>query len=213
MLLVMIRHGESTENEHGRLSGQIDSDLSARGCQQARALAERLRHAVFDQIYSSDLKRAANTAAPIAASHCLTVDQQQWLRERHAGLLQGLTKKQRKAQYPDLQRAWKSTDPNQPMAGGAENIQDFTERVITGIKTLALQHANQTVLLVTHAGVIREVFNFVFDSHHNGNRIRCGNTAISQFRCDSGLWSMECWGDIAHLQSCPDESVNPNDRT
>lgn len=200
MLLIMIRHAQSDANAAGRLSGQIDSELSAVGRAQAAALAQRMAKEPLSRVYSSDLKRAADTADALCAAQAGPLEPQlcQWLRERDAGVLQGLTKQQRKSRHPELHRAWKSDDPDLPIDSG-ESRREFEARVVGGIKALAGEYGDQTVAVVAHAGVLQAMFNFVFDSRQNGNQLRCANTAICRFRYELEVWSMECWGDSAHL--------------
>ena len=65
--LLLIRHGESTWNREHRVQGQLDPPLSDRGRHQASLLARRLSARRPEAIYSSDLKRAMETAAPLSA--------------------------------------------------------------------------------------------------------------------------------------------------
>ncbi|MBD91049.1 MAG: hypothetical protein CL940_12000, partial [Deltaproteobacteria bacterium] len=67
--LLLIRHGETTWNATGRSQGQTDVALSERGMEQASALAQRLSSASIAEVVSSDLQRAAATAAAVAAEH------------------------------------------------------------------------------------------------------------------------------------------------
>ena len=65
MRFLLVRHGESTYNAEGRIQGQQDAPLSARGRAQAEQIAARLRTYQFDACYASDLSRAADTARAI----------------------------------------------------------------------------------------------------------------------------------------------------
>ena len=62
----MVRHGCSTWNTEQRIQGQLDPPLSELGKEQARLLAERLADMQFDGFYTSDLRRAADTAGAVA---------------------------------------------------------------------------------------------------------------------------------------------------
>jgi len=61
--LFLVRHGESTYNAEGRLQGQADPPLSARGRAEAEALARVFDGAAPDRVVTSDLVRARETAA------------------------------------------------------------------------------------------------------------------------------------------------------
>ena len=64
--LCLVRHGETAWNAEGRVQGQLDVPLSEVGRAQARAVAAALALERFDAIYSSDLVRVRETAAPAA---------------------------------------------------------------------------------------------------------------------------------------------------
>ena len=66
--LLFIRHGETDWNRQQRFQGQIDVPLNATGVQQAARLAQRLAAEKHDRLFSSDLQRALQTAAPLAAA-------------------------------------------------------------------------------------------------------------------------------------------------
>jgi len=69
MKLILTRHGETIENQKGIMQGHLPGHLSKQGVEQAKKLALRLKHNEIDAIYSSDLKRAADTAKEIARYH------------------------------------------------------------------------------------------------------------------------------------------------
>ena len=65
--LLFIRHGETDWNRQQRFQGQIDVPLNATGMAQAARVAERLAADRHDALFSSDLQRARETAAPLGA--------------------------------------------------------------------------------------------------------------------------------------------------
>ena len=64
--LHLVRHGETEWNRDGRIQGWADTPLSERGHEQARELAATLGERSIGAIYSSDLRRAYETAEPLA---------------------------------------------------------------------------------------------------------------------------------------------------
>ena len=80
--LVLVRHGETEWNAAGRLQGAIDVPLSERGRWQAQCVARRLREEPLAAVVASDLARAMQTAAPLAAALGLPVTPEPRLRER-----------------------------------------------------------------------------------------------------------------------------------
>src|ERR1700680_2595280 len=83
--ILLARHGETVFNVEGRWQGQGDSPLTERGLAQARELAAALAGEAVAAVYSSDLGRAANTAAQVAIPHGLQVQIAPLLREIDVG--------------------------------------------------------------------------------------------------------------------------------
>jgi probable phosphoglycerate mutase len=74
-VIYVIRHGQSTHNRDSILSGQVDPELTKEGIRQLIMARDKLSHIQFDEIYSSDLKRAAKTAEIIAGKPVHTTHQ------------------------------------------------------------------------------------------------------------------------------------------
>ncbi|KAL3133636.1 hypothetical protein ABBQ32_008150 [Trebouxia sp. C0010 RCD-2024] len=102
--VLLVRHGETAWNLQHRLQGQCEEDppLNATGKQQAQALAERLSTEPVAAIYCSDLQRTVQTAQTVSdklQGHQIVPVKE--LRERHLGVLEGLTRSQAALQYPN----------------------------------------------------------------------------------------------------------------
>lgn len=69
MRLIITRHGETLENMEGIVQGHMHGTLSKKGIEQAEKLAKALKDEQIDYIYSSDLKRASDTAREISKFH------------------------------------------------------------------------------------------------------------------------------------------------
>jgi len=89
MTLLLVRHGETPLNV-ARVLQPADTPLSARGIEQAQALARRLAGMQVAAIVSSDLPRAHHTAALIAAASGVPIEISELLRERNFGDWRGL---------------------------------------------------------------------------------------------------------------------------
>ncbi len=106
--LVLIRHGESEWNKENRFTGWKDVDLSEKGRSEAQAAGQLLKTEgfVFDEAYTSVLKRAIRTLWLILDEMDLMwiPETKSWLlNERHYGALQGLNKTETAAQYGEEQ--------------------------------------------------------------------------------------------------------------
>ncbi|KAJ6366907.1 hypothetical protein OIU77_003314 [Salix suchowensis] len=113
--IIVVRHGETVWNVDGRIQGHIDVELNDVGREQAAVVADRLsREFKVSAVYSSDLKRASETAEKIAASCGIAeVIKDPDLRERHLGDLQGLVLREAAKLSDAAYRAFKSHRTNQ----------------------------------------------------------------------------------------------------
>ena len=155
--VLLIRHGETEWNAAGRVQGHSESPLSERGRTQAAALAARLALAPLHAIYASDLGRALDTAAPIAAAHGLPVHSLVNLRERHYGDWEGLTLTDLETDYPaDWHRYHKLREFDFPVPG-AETWPEVKARVVSTLHEILTNHTGreETVALVGHGGSLR----------------------------------------------------------
>ena len=143
--LFLARHGETDWNRDGRFQGQADPPLNERGRLQARALAERLAGVGLDAIYSSDLRRALETAEIVAATRRATVIADPGLREIDVGSWTGLTREQVAERFPGAERH------------DGETVEDFRARVLAAVERIARSHPGGRVLVVSHGGCARTI--------------------------------------------------------
>src|SRR5207253_9629535 len=104
--LILVRHGCSTWNTEQRIQGQLDPPLSELGEEQARLLGERLADMQFDGFYTSDLRRAADTAGAVAERLGRAPQSVPELREIALGEREGLTRAEITERYPKQWQAW-----------------------------------------------------------------------------------------------------------
>lgn len=157
--LVLLRHGQTEYNATSRMQGQLDTDLSDLGRDQAVAAAEVLAKRQPLLIVSSDLRRALDTATSLGERSGLPVEIDQRLRETHLGDWQGLTHLEVDALAPGARLAWR--DDARWAPHGGESRVDVAARSMPLIAELV---ANQTewgmdteerpVVLVAHGGLI-----------------------------------------------------------
>lgn len=145
-----MRHAETDWNRERRYQGWTDRPLSASGRQQAEASASALREPVLSGVYSSPLRRARETAVPIAALHKLDVQVEEAFKEMGFGRWEGLTLEQARAQDPALYQSWIDT-PHLVAPPAGETLGDVKARVLAGLAELREAHAGASVCLVTHA--------------------------------------------------------------
>lgn len=140
--LVLVRHGETDWNRDGRIQGRSDIPLNDLGREQARQAGERLAAEHWDAVAASPLSRAAETARIIAdrvaLGHVELLDE---LVERHYGESEGLTGPEIDALSAGVVRARESRD-------------QVVQRALPALLALAERHPGQSVLVVSHGGVI-----------------------------------------------------------
>ncbi|MCB5178185.1 histidine phosphatase family protein [Streptomyces antimicrobicus] len=152
--IVLWRHGQTSWNLERRFQGSTDIELTETGVAQARRAARLLASLKPDAIVASDLKRAAATAAELAAVTGLAVAHDAALRETYAGEWQGLTHEEIVAKYGEQYAAWKRGEPVR--RGGGELETEVADRAAP----VVLRHAaglreNGTLVVVSHGGTIR----------------------------------------------------------
>ena len=108
----LLRHGQTAWNAEMRIQGQLDIPLDDTGLWQAQRLALALSGEHLDAVYSSDLQRARQTAAPLAAAAGLPVQLDPGLRERGFGSWEGHTYAEMEQRYPLETRRWRQRDPD-----------------------------------------------------------------------------------------------------
>ena len=138
--LIVVRHGETDWNRDGRYQGHADPPLNETGRGQAERLAEQLAGEPIEAVYSSDLRRASDTAEIVGARIGLPVKREPGLREIDVGSWQGLTKAQ-----IDV-RPW-----------DGETYEHHSERVTHALREIAARHPDGRVLVVSHGGSLRRV--------------------------------------------------------
>jgi len=151
---LLIRHAESEWNAAGRWQGQADPPLSARGLAQAEALARELAGERADALWSSDLRRARETAAPIAEALGLQPGFEPRLRELDIGSWTGCTRSEILTRDPEALLRFEAGDPEQ-RAGGAESRAAIRIRVRGLFAELCEQNPGRYLIVVTHRGVLR----------------------------------------------------------
>ena len=195
----LIRHGETDWNSEQRLQGQMDIPLNASGQRQAATTARSLADERFAAVYSSDLLRARATAAALAALLAKTVLEEERLRERHFGILQSLTMIEAANLHPEACRRYAEWDLDYDLDGG-ESLATFARRAMAGLDALALRHPGESVLVVTHGGVLDIVYRIATGRPLAAKRdFPIPNAAINWLEREEGSWRILRWADQRHL--------------
>lgn len=192
--LLLIRHGESEWNVQGRIQGHLGTGLSERGRAQALRTADELAPALAGrsardavQVWSSDLDRAAQTAAPLADALGIEVRADPRLRERSFGAWEGRRHADVLEEDGERWRRWSNGDATVAAAVGGEGADALVARVVPALRELLDGLPDDGVAVaVSHGGAIWHVVHRLL-----GLRERTlgpvGNAAISELHVASPL--------------------------
>jgi probable phosphoglycerate mutase len=148
--VILWRHGNTDWNADGRIQGQTDVPLNERGRAQALASAARLAALKPDLLVTSDLSRAAHTAAALAQLTGLTAERDARLRERSFGQWETLTSAEAKERFPASHARWVAGDSDP--GDGLEPLVDLGKRVTEVIRQAAERAPGALTVLATHGG-------------------------------------------------------------
>jgi alpha-ribazole phosphatase/probable phosphoglycerate mutase len=164
----------------------MDPPLSERGRDQAYRLADRLRDRRFAGFYSSDLRRALETAAAIAEAIGQEPVVMRELREIGVGEWEGLTRDELAQRYPAEWEQWVKL-PSWDVIPGSEGAAVFEERVGRAVDGIFERHPDGDVLLVSHGGFIQVALGRVFGRRSDGRfPLLVENASISVLQRDPG---------------------------
>ena len=212
--ILALRHGETAWNASGRIQGQLDIELNARGRWQAARLAQALADGAASgqpiaAVYSSDLKRAWATAEPLAAALQLPLVAEPALRERAFGAFEGCTFVEIEAAWPQDAQRWRKRDPDFAPAGGGESLRAFRKRIVDAVQLLAARHAGAQIALVAHGGVMDVLYRAATRQEIQDVRSwTLHNAAINRLLWTPAGFTLVGWADALHLA---DESTLDDD--
>lgn len=150
----LIRHGQSESNLAKCFAGQMDVHLSELGHKQAERTGEYLNTIDVDVIWSSDLKRAYETAQHTAEKKGLTIHTSEKLREIFAGEWEGNSTETLMKDYREGYETWKYNIGAVQCPGG-ESVKEVMERFVPEVERIMRENEGKTVFIFCHATPIR----------------------------------------------------------
>jgi len=198
MILYCVRHGESTYNSLGRIQGQADVPLSDLGLRQSEALAAALAEFPIEALYASPLRRAMQTAEPVAGALNLEVRTDRRLAEIHAGVFQDKLRSELPDLYPEQVARWRSGDPDFAIPGG-ESRRDLMRRgreVFEAIRRSGHRH----VAVVSHGGLLSAAIKDLLEIPAGRHPFKLHNGSISQLYLGDGQMKLLSLNDVSHLR-------------
>ncbi|HZG54741.1 MAG TPA: histidine phosphatase family protein [Pyrinomonadaceae bacterium] len=151
--ILLIRHGQSEGNAERRFGGHTATPLSALGRKEAEATARALGREAVTAIYSSDLRRAVETAAPLARALNLELTETDAFRERSVGHMEGLTFEEAAEQFPDEYAALLRRDFEHILDGG-ESYRQLLARAARRLDRAVADNHGGVIAVFSHTGTI-----------------------------------------------------------
>ncbi len=199
-VFTLLRHGESVGNAESRWQGQSDFPLTDTGCAQARALAERWQaeEVTFDQVFTSPLERARETARIVAEVLNVPVESDPLLLERAIGGFSGLTTLEvHLLPQPEF------INPYHDVGGNGEGDWALFLRAGQALQKLLRQPVGR-YLVVSHGGLLNQFMHAVMGiaphANNGGPRFRFGNTAFARlfYFPNQHRWEIDTLNDHTH---------------
>lgn len=197
--IVIVRHGETTLGAAGRFAGQSDAPLTARGRQQAVALADRLAGLRVAAVWTSPLERCRATAKPIGWRSRAAVSVVDGLTDGVLGPWTGRTPEEIAERWPAEFAAWRADVDVAPPGG--ESYTAVRRRAATVLGSVVDRHRGQTVVLVTHAVTAKMMLVEALGVPSPAvYRLRVDPASLSMIAVDAGgdtmVWTIN---EVGHL--------------
>jgi probable phosphoglycerate mutase len=198
--VIALRHGQTAFNATQRIQGHLDIGLDDTGRWQAARAGAALADAGLASVHASDLARARDTAAAVAAACGLPLAVHTELRERHFGAFEGLSYAEIEARFPDDARRWRQREPGFG-PGGGESLEVFSARCVAAFTRLARAHAGQTIAIVAHGGVLDCLYRAASGIGLQEPRTWVlANAAINRLLYTGEGFRVVGWDDRRHLE-------------
>jgi broad specificity phosphatase PhoE len=184
--LILVRHGQTDANLNRVLQGQSDGALNATGLQQAETLAIHLKDFPVDQIISSPLRRAQETAAAIARYHHLHIKTEVLLREWNCGLLDGVPAEVFRKKLQESDGPLSLFRPE-----GGETLWEVRQRAAGFLNHLTANYQGQTVLVCTHGDFMRALMSLIQQIDiEQASDVFFENASYSILELENGRWNL-----------------------
>lgn len=206
--VLLIRPGETDWNLSGRWQGQVQIPLNQQGREQAKRMSRFIRPLGLDMLYSSDLRRARDTAEILAKELGTHPIFDPRLRERHMGEWQGLTTEEIQAWYPDEYQALQDRPESYQIHGG-ESWQQVRKRVWSVFEDMLGRGGGQsdTVGIITHTTAIRTLLDTLVPDCQPLDMDFSNVSATTVVQESDNTWTITQLNDVSHLEGMPTRAV------
>lgn len=184
--LYLMRHGETLDNAHQIMQGQVQGELSDKGVEQAKQARDEMALTHLDAVVASDLKRSLDTARIMAEPHHLEVVTTPLLRERDWGDFTG-------RYIPDLK--------DLPWPDNVEKLDHLLQRAHLFLKFILHEYKDQTVLAVGH-GIVNKAIQAVYRGCQMKDVTRMTNAEVRMLELDQNLDNIDSAGTTNDKKFC-----------
>jgi broad specificity phosphatase PhoE len=195
--VIFVRPGETDWNFSERWQGWLDAPLNSHGRHQVGRLAMLLRNIGIGALYTSDLRRAAETADVICKHTGIECKADKRLRERDIGRWQGLKLDEVKEWFPKDYEEYMADRMAYVFPGG-ESLVQVQERTCAAFNDILKEDAAETVAIVSHTVSIRVLLMTLIDGY-DAVTARLGNSSVTTIARDGDGWKMVVPNDTMHL--------------
>lgn len=183
---IFVRHAQTDANAKHYLQGQSDGVLNETGWAQVASLAGHLRPFLIDKVYSSDLKRAVDTATAIANEHGLLVQTDPRLREWICGDWDGMPAVDFRKMLTELGLKASTIQPP-----NGENFQQVRRRAEAVLDEIFSQSEGKSVLICSHGDILRSMIGVLMGIDVDvAENILLDNASYSILEKQQGTWKI-----------------------
>ncbi|MCI9260167.1 MAG: histidine phosphatase family protein [Romboutsia sp.] len=182
--LILVRHALTVDNQKSRLSGHIDSSISEEGREQIDKITNYLKDFDIDKIYTTTSSRTKDTVKKLSELKSIEIIEKESLKEISFGDFEGLTFKEIENRYPEefqdmIKKGYEYKYPN------GESLIDSYNRVCTELDNIISDCDNQTILICSHGGTIRNIITYLISNsykYHWNFKIDNGSVTILEIQ-------------------------------
>jgi probable phosphoglycerate mutase len=198
--IYIVRHGETEWNKLGKMQGGKNSDLTAKGIDNAKKLGDSLKDIDFGCIYCSPLGRAIQTAENIRGDKDIKIVFKEGLKEMNFGSWEGMKHKEVEELYPEEQfNLWNKPQLYKPIDG--ENFEQLLGRTRQVIDEIIKENIHENVMVVSHAVLIKAIIavikNYSLSEFWNPPFINDTSLSIVEVTENDMKFILEA--DVSHL--------------
>ncbi|MDZ4768671.1 MAG: histidine phosphatase family protein [Chloroflexota bacterium] len=203
--IIFFRPGETNWNREGRWQGWVAAPLNEQGRHQTEALAKYVRNIGMTALYTSDLRRAIQTADMLAQPLGFAPTPDARLRERSIGSWQGLTLEEMELWYPD-DYATMLTNIDEYRIPGGESRNDVRVRVMAALDEIMASASHETIGILSHTTAIKIMLAALVPSY-DPLYVELDNTSVTTIHRRDDQWMIAAVNDRMHLDGLDAGSV------